>query len=90
MDDGVIFVGNKPLMNYVMATMAKFSNGIGEVTLKARGRAISRAVDVAELIRRRVLPEVQLKKIDITTEELTDENGRDINVSGIEIVLAKP
>ena len=89
MEDEVIFVGNKPLMNYVMATMTKFSDGYDEVVLKARGKAISRAVDVAELIRRRVYPGVKVKKIGIDTEEVKDETGRDINVSAIEIVLSK-
>ncbi len=86
--DETIFVGSKPVMNYVMAIMTKFGEGLNEVVLKARGKAISRAVDVAELIRRRVYPGVRVKKIDIDTEEIQDENGRDINVSAIEIVLS--
>jgi len=59
------------------------------VAVKARGRAISRAVDVAEIVRRRFMPDAQLKDIKIATEEVTNEEGNKINVSSIEIYLSK-
>jgi DNA-binding protein len=85
----VVYVGNKPVMNYVLATLTQFNEGADEVTIKARGKAISRAVDVAEIVRNRFLPNVTVKSIQIDTEELDSEQGRKVNVSTIEIVLAK-
>ncbi len=85
----VVYVGNKPVMNYVLATLTQFNEGAEEVAIKARGRAISRAVDVAEIVRNRFLPNVTIKDIKIDTEELESEQGRKVNVSTIEIILAK-
>ncbi|HHH77713.1 MAG TPA: DNA-binding protein Alba [Thermoplasmatales archaeon] len=87
--DNVIYVGNKPPMNYVLAAITQLNSGSNEVAVKARGRAISRAVDVAEIVRRRFMPDAQLKDIKIATEEVTNEEGNKINVSSIEIYLSK-
>jgi DNA-binding protein len=87
-DDNIIYVGNKPVMNYVLAVVTQFNNGADEVLIKARGRAISRAVDVAEIARKRFLSEVDVKDISISTESLATENG-DTNVSAIEITVGK-
>jgi len=89
-EENVIYVGNKPVMNYVLACITQFNEGANEVRIKARGRAISRAVDVAEIVRNRFMPEVEVKDIKIGTEELETEDGETINVSTIEIVLEKP
>ena len=89
MAENSVFVGNKPVMNYVLAVLTQFNSGATEVSIKARGRAISRAVDVAEIVRNRFMPGVQVKDIKIGTEELESEQGRRSNVSTIEIVLAK-
>jgi DNA-binding protein len=89
MDDNVIFVGQKPSMAYVLGTVTQFSEGKSEVHIKARGRAISRAVDVAEIVRRRFAQDAKLKSIDIGTEERELENGIKINVSTIDIVLGR-
>jgi DNA-binding protein len=87
----IVYVGNKPPMNYVMALMQGLSmTNAGEVVLKARGRAISTAVDVAEITRRRFMTDLQVSKISIGTEELEVEEGRTKGVSSIEIVLAFP
>ncbi len=88
-EDNVIFVGNKPIMNYVLAAVTQFNDGAKEVVIKARGRAISRAVDTAEVVRNRFLPDVQVKNIEIGTEELQGDKGESINVSSIEIYLGK-
>ncbi|MDD3493794.1 MAG: DNA-binding protein Alba [Candidatus Thermoplasmatota archaeon] len=87
--DNVIYVGNKPPMNYVLAAITQLSSGSKEVAIKARGRAISRAVDVAEIIRRRFMPETKIRDIQIATEEVTNEEGQKLNVSSIEIYLNK-
>ncbi len=89
MTEGVVYVGQKPVMNYVLATLTQFNEGAEKVILKARGKAISRAVDVAEIVRNRFLPNVDVESIKIDTEELESEQGRKVNVSTIEIVLAK-
>lgn len=90
MDENVIYVGNKPPMNYVTAIIAQFnSSGSNEVTLKARGGAITRAVDAAEITRNRFMTDLVVKNITIGTEALTNEEGRTSNVSSIEICLAK-
>ncbi len=84
----VVFIGIKPVMNYVLAVITQFNEGNGEVVLKARGRAISRAVDVAEITRHRFLKELVVKDIKIGTEEVTGESGPS-NVSIVEISLGK-
>lgn len=89
MAENVILVGKKPVMNYVLATITQLNEGAKEVTVKARGRAISRAVDVVEIVRNRFIPGLKLKGIKIDTEELDSQEGRKINVSIIEITVAK-
>ena len=86
---GVVYIGNKPVTNYVLAILTQFNEGADEVAIRARGKAISRAVDVAEMVRNRFLPNVKVKSIKIDTEELESEQGRKVNVSTIEIVLSK-
>jgi DNA-binding protein Alba len=87
-DDNIIYVGNKPVMNYVLAVVTQFNNGADEVLIKARGRAISRAVDVAEISRNRFLTEANVRDIAISTESLSTETG-ETNVSAIEITVGK-
>ncbi len=91
-ESNAVLIGRKPAMNYVLACITLFHGGANEVNVKARGRAISRAVDVVEIVRRRFLPDVKVKKIDIGTQQLAStEEGRDTpsNVSTIEIRLGK-
>lgn len=88
-EENVVYIGNKPVMNYVLAVVTQMNNGTSEVTLKARGRAISRAVDVAEIIRNRFISDVELGTIDIGTEEIRNMEGSNTNVSAIEIQLNK-
>jgi len=88
-NDNVVFIGKKPVMNYVIACMTFLSSGSKKVVLKARGRAISRAVDTVEVLRRSFAKDAGLKEIKIGTEEVTREKGQKSNVSTIEITLAK-
>ena len=68
----VIFVGNKPPMSYVLAIITAFSSGTTkEITLKARGQAITTAVDVAEITRSRFLKDLKVTSIAIGTAEIT-------------------
>ena len=87
--DNVVFVGRKPTMSYVLAVITQFTDGLKNVHIKARGRSISRAVDVAEIVRNRFLGDVKVKSIEIGTEERVVEEGNKINVSTIDIDLAK-
>ena len=88
-DENVIYVGNKPPMSYVLAVVTQFNTtGSDEVVIKARGRAISRAVDAAEITRNRFVTDAKIKDIKIGTESITnEEEGRTSNVSSIEITL---
>ena len=84
-----IFIGQKPIMAYVTAIVMHFS-GSNEVKIKARGRAISAAVDVVEVCRRRFFEgKLHVKNITIGTEQLGEE-GQVRNVSTIEITVTKP
>ncbi len=88
-NENTINVRNKPSMSYVLAVVTQFqSTGSDEVVIKARGRTISRAVDVAEIIRNRFIKDVKIKDIKIGTESITNEEGRSTNVSSIEIFLS--
>jgi len=89
-EENTVFIGRKPVMNYVVACLTFFNAGEKEVTVKARGRAISRAVDTIELLRRAFVKDVGVKNINLGTEEVEREEGRRSNVSTIEITVAKP
>ncbi len=88
-DENTIYVGNKPPMSYVLAILTQFKgSGSEEVVIKARGRAISTAVDAAEITRNRFITDAKVKDIKISTEAITnEEEGRTSNVSSIEICL---
>jgi DNA-binding protein len=87
--ENVVFIGRKPVMNYVIACLTFFNNNETAVTVKARGRAISRAVDTIELLRRAFVKDLGIKNIKIATEEMTREDGQKSNVSTIEITVSK-
>jgi DNA-binding protein len=88
-DENTVYVGKKPTMNYVLAVVTQFNSGSPDVVIKARGRAISKAVDIAEIVRHRFVHNAVVKDIKIQTESLTGENGNTANVSSIEIYLSK-
>jgi len=89
LEDNVVFIGQKPSMSYVLAVITQFTNGQPEVLIKARGKAISRAVDVAEIVRRRFLQDVRIKAIEVGTEERELEDKTKLNVSTMTITLGK-
>jgi DNA-binding protein len=88
-NENTILVGSKPSMNYVLAVVNQFSQGSKEVVIKARGRAITRAVDTAEIVRNRFVQDAEVKDILIGTEAVTNMEGSSSNVSTIEIYLKK-
>ncbi len=87
-EDNTVYIGGKPVMNYVLAVVTQFNTGkSNEVIIKARGRAISRAVDVAEIVRRRFLPDLKVNSIATSTEEISRDDGSKAAVSSMEITL---
>ena len=89
-ESNIVFVGKKPAMSYVLACVTQFSDGRKEVILKARGRAISHAVDVAEIVRKKFVKDASVKDVCIDTEVVEGENKEKLNVSSIAITLLKP
>jgi len=89
-NESIMFIGKKPVMNYVVACLTFFNSGTKKVVVKARGRAISKAVDTIELLRRAFAKDLQLQGISINTEEVTRAEGQKANVSAIEITVTKP
>ena len=88
--ENVVLIGKKPVMNYVTACITFFNSGEKQVIVKARGRAISRAVDTVELLHRAFVKDLEMKHIAINTEELVRaEGGQKSNVSTIEIAVSK-
>ncbi len=89
-EESIIYVGRKPPMAYVLALLTSFnSRGAESVILKARGRAISTAVDVAEIARNRYMTDLEPTSIEIATEEVPTMEGGTRNVSSMSITLAK-
>jgi DNA-binding protein len=90
-ENNAVLIGAKPVMNYVLACITLFHGGAKEVIVKARGRAISRAVDVVEVVRRRFLVDVKIEKIGIGTQQMAprEEGGSPSNVSTLEIWLER-
>jgi DNA-binding protein len=86
-----VLIGRKPVMNYVLACITFFHGGAKEVSVKARGKAISRAIDVVEVVRRRFLPDVKVARIGIGTDQISprERDNELTNVSTIEIVLER-
>jgi DNA-binding protein len=76
-------------MAYCLAAMTALKGEGSEVTLMARGRAISKAVDVAEVVRNQFVSDLVVKDISIGTEQLESEDGSPRNISNIAISLAK-
>ena len=87
-EDSTVFIGRKASMNYVLAVVTQFNTGVEMVTIKARGRAISKAVDVTEIVRNRFMKGLEVGDIKIGTVNIEDETREGgINVSWIELVL---
>jgi DNA-binding protein len=89
-DQNTVYVGNKPAMSYVLAVITSYnSSDTKDVTLKARGRSMKTAVDVAEIVKRKFMKDLKANKITIGTEELPQQEGGTRNVSTMEITLTR-
>ncbi len=87
-EENIIYIGKKPTMNYVLAVVTQLNKEADEVVIKARGKSISRAVDVAEIVKRKFVDGLN-QSVTTATEVVTNEEGKEINVSAIEIKLTK-
>ncbi|MCL4438486.1 MAG: DNA-binding protein Alba [Thermoplasmataceae archaeon] len=87
-EENIIFVGKKPTMNYVLAVVTQFNSNVDRIVIKARGKAISKAVDIAEITRHKFIHEAKYDSIKVATETLQGERGES-NVSSIEITLTR-
>ncbi len=88
----IILIGTKPFMNYINSIKILFiKKGINEVVIRARGKAISKAVDVAEATRKRFLKEknIRIKEIKIDSEKFENKMKKEVDVSSIQIILRK-
>lgn len=88
-EDNTVYVGSKPAMSYAMAVVTQLNDGHEEVHIKARGRAISRAVDVEEIVTNRFVEDAEIEEINLGTDEIETDEGDTINVSSIHIIVAK-
>jgi DNA-binding protein len=90
-DRNTVFVGSRPFMNYVTGVIMQFTTqGSNEVKIKARGKFISRAVDIVEVASKRFLENtVETKDIKIDSEEFENREGKTVRVSTIEITIGR-
>jgi DNA-binding protein len=88
-EENIVFVGKKGTMSYVLAVVTQINQGANEVYVKARGKAISRAVDVAEIVKNKFVTDAKIADIKISTEEIPTEEGSPMKLSAIEIRLKK-
>lgn len=88
-DDNTVYVGSKPAMSYVLAVVTQFNEGHETVHVKARGKAISRAVDVAEMVRSKFEDNAEVENISIDTDQIETDEGDELNVSSIQIDLSQ-
>ena len=89
-DPNTIYVGKKRVMNYVLACMTVLQSGSDTVSIKARGRSISTAVDVSQILTRRFTQGITVKSISIATEQVPNRETNELNnVSSIEIEMGK-
>ncbi len=84
-----ILVGKKPLMNYVLACLTSLQGGSNNLVVKARGRAISKAVDLVQILQKRFYKDLKIVDIKIGTDQVTGQDNRTINVSTIEISISR-
>jgi len=89
-NNNVIFVGEKPLMNYVTGVVMQFTTqSSDEVIIKARGKFISKAVDISEVTMNRFLDNINIKNIKTGSEDFKNKEGRQVRVSFVEITMGK-
>jgi len=89
LQQNLVRIGKKPIMNYVTACVTLFNSGNGEVMVRARGQAIEKAIDTVQMLRRSFLKNVLIKTITLGSEDVTRYDGTRGNISTIEILLSQ-
>jgi DNA-binding protein len=89
MENDIIFVGKKPVMSYVRAILTHMNSGNNKVIIKARGSAISTAVDISQVTIHKFMKDLKLSNVELGTEELEDKDGKKRNVSFISIEMTR-
>ncbi len=89
MSDNEVLVGKKPLMSYVLAVITQLSEAKGDVVIKARGRSISSAVDIVQIVKNKFAKDAKIGEVKLGTQEVEAKEGGKINVSTIEISIRK-
>lgn len=87
-ENNLIRIGKKPLMSYVVACVTLFNSGINKIIVRARGRAITKAVDVVQMLRRSFFKGLIVNSMEVGSDDFKFQ-GRDLTVSTIEIILSK-
>jgi len=85
----LVRIGKKPIMNYVTACVTLFNSGNEEVMVRARGQAIEKAIDTVQMLRRGFLKDVNVRSINLGSEDVTRLDGTRGNISIIEIILSR-
>ena len=88
--ENVVLIGKKPTMNYVVACLTLFNSGKSFVVVRARGMAISRAIDTVQLLGKAFVKNLEIREINIGTEEFVKEDDTESSSSTIEITINKP
>lgn len=90
-EDNVIFIVNKPFMNYVTGVVIQFTTkGADEVIINARGKFIWRAVDVSQVaIHRFLKDQIVIKDVKLNSEDFVNKDEKEVRVSTIDIVMVK-
>jgi DNA-binding protein len=84
-----VMIGRKPVSSYVLACLHALQQN-GSVEVKARGRAIPKAIGAVQVLREGLVKGLEVKSVDIGTERLQGKDGREIRVSSISIRLSLP
>ncbi len=88
-EENTIFIGKKGTMAYVLAVVTQVNAGAKEISIKARVKAISRAVDVSEIVKNKFIKDLKISNISTSTEEISSDEGGALKVSSIEILMSK-
>jgi DNA-binding protein len=84
-----VLVGRKPISSYVLACLHALQQN-GSVEVKARGRAIPKAIGAVQVLREGLVKGLEVERVDVGTERLQGKDGREIRVSSISIRLSLP
>jgi DNA-binding protein len=85
-----VIIGLKPVMNYVVACMTLFNSRMEQVRIKARGKHITKAVDTINMLQSVFLKDLVVDKVEIGTDRHMTEDGKELSVSTIEILISNP